>query len=254
MLEITSGQLHKLITKHPALLVSPTVTLKANLEAMLRLGLSLQQLSAVCLTRPSLLRVNWRSDMQVEKWSFLTQVMHHDLVFLASHSGMLGASLRNVLGPQYAYIKHLRACGIQSTRKKLLLDVLLGNDHHFMKSLIRVKLLPAALPYDANFKADFQPRWQYLTEHQGIAVRYIGLHQDILNAPLSHVLGPRIAFLQVVVAQHASFCMVDQLTNVATMSDQDFAAAYNQLDHGLALTADFIKERQSDNAHVWQTN
>ena len=252
MLKLTHEELRRLITKQPKVLTSQTETIKANVESMLRLGFSMPQVSAVSLACPALLGGNCQSNTFLERWSFLTQVVHYELDFIVAHPQILIASVKNMLGPQYAYIKHLHSCGVHSTSRKPLADVVMGHGPNFLAVVTTIKLPPMALKYDAQFKAGFQLRWQYLAQQQGIAVRDIGLHQDVLNASLCHVLGPRIHFLQLVVAQHADFCLVDQLTNVATMSDQDFAAAYNQLDFDLAYTADYIKDWQCNNAHVWQ--
>ena len=149
---------------------------------------------------------------------------------------MLTCSLERVLGPQHAYKLYLSACGIERTSQKSLTDLAVGNDSHFAAA-VKGSWNPSSLQYNDNFKADWEQRWLFLTKQQGITTSDVGRHPKLLIASLEGMLRPRIAFLQLVAAQQASFCLVDHLTAVATLSDQDFAAAYDQPAAGLAYIA-----------------
>jgi len=88
---------------------------------------------------------------------------------------------------------------------------------------------PSAHPsmvFDSAFIDHWKQRWEFLRQRMKLSVKTIAAHQDLLLASLPDRLAPRWQLLSRLASDQAAFKAEDHLTALATMSDQDFAQAF----------------------------
>ena len=228
ILDLSKAELNKLL-KGPQLLNYSSDNLQAHLESFYGLGFSQGHMKAMCLTQPILLLLDMTSSTNRKKWSFLTVILKMSISELAATPGVLGFSLANKLGPRHAFTLQLLTSGAMCQLKySALYPLIYGRqtDADFVKKLAR-RLKEDPGEYTITYKRQWQERWEFLRQQNDIAIADIGAHQAVLIAPVENVLKPRLAVLRSLAAQQTDFCLVDHLTSAATMSNEDFADAYD---------------------------
>jgi len=88
---------------------------------------------------------------------------------------------------------------------------------------------PIAFPsmiFDSAFIDHWKQRWEFLRQHMKLSVKTIAAHQDLLLTSLPDRLAPRWQLLSSIANEQAAFKAEDHLTALATLSDQDFAQAF----------------------------
>ena len=188
-------------------------------------------MKAMCLSQPTLLAYDLTSQVNREKWTFLTGILHLGINELVSKPIVLSYSLGNRLGPRHAFAVQLNAGStIDGQLNSASISLILSsrNDALFVEKISRHCMSgPPAVQYTAAFKAQWQERYKYLRQQRDITIEDIGAHQSILIASVENVLKPRLAVLRSLAAQQADFCLVDHLTAAVTMNNNEFAAAYD---------------------------
>ena len=229
MLDLSNAELNKLLKK-PQVLNHTSDNLQAHLESFYGLGFSQAHMKAMCLTQPEVLLLDMTSKTNVEKWSFLTVILKLSISELAARPYVFTCSLANKLGPRHAFIvQKLMTTGAMCQHKYSAVHRLIygmQTDAVFVDTLAK-RLKTAPGEYTITFKQRWQKRWEFLRQQNDIAVADIGAHQTVLIASVKDVLKPRFAVLRCLAAQQTDLRLVDHLTAAATMSNAEFADAYD---------------------------
>ena len=203
------------------------------------------------LQQPTILPLNFASVQMTEKWKFLTRVMSCDLDTLVACPRMLTCSVHNVLGPRHAFVLQLVCDGIltQEASKKWLYKRCYESEVQAQRAFTHV----STRRYEGEFKRQWRHRWLYLTEkqQQGFSIEDIAAHEMVLLASVKDTLGPRLSFLRALAVQQSSVSSINNLTAVATLTDEEFAAAFKVSDAGLTYSAEFVAQWQYSHKHVY---
>ncbi len=99
-------------------------------------------------------------------------------------------------------------------------------------------------PYDSHFQQQWQNRWDFLCHIQKLSIQDIAAHPAVLQASLKDTLGPRWAFLSLEASHAVGFKLVDHLTAVSFLTDEEFALLYNSMGPGTVFDVAFIEQWQ----------
>jgi len=193
------------------------------------LGFSSSQVKDMCLKQPALLSLDYTSQLQVDKWDFLTCVLQLSPASIAACPHLLMSSLPNRLGPRWEYLQHMKSCGVInfSAAHEVVGSLCSKTDSKFTATYTPPESAAFGV-YDVHFQKQWQKRWHYLLVDQQLSIQDIGRHAAVLQIDLD-TLGPRWTVLMSIASSVASFRPVDHLTALSTMSDDEFASAYNDM-------------------------
>ena len=161
-----------------ALLRLRSTTVSANVGKLQALGFTLSQTKSMCESQRSMLGFHVTTNVQQEKWEFLTCLMQLTPSFIATRPHLLMSSLPKRLGPRWEFLQHLRDHGllpyIDATEVTAPIVA-------FMESKIkRVYAVPLSSPlqlsYDQHFQAHWQLRWKFLRQDQQLSIQDIAKH------------------------------------------------------------------------------
>ena len=156
LLSLKDAELKKLL-KQPMLLTMATETLHTHLTSYYALGFTQADIKAMCLAQPTLLLLDMTSEINREKWAFLTGILQLSTSEVAAAPVNLTRSLMNVLGPRHAFVVHLTVSGVMGDRACIAVRSLITstqNDAGFAKLLSR-RIKTSSLEYTASFKAQW---------------------------------------------------------------------------------------------------
>ena len=88
-------------------------------------------------------------------------------------------------------------------------------------------------------------------QQQGFSIEDIAAHEMVLLASVKDTLGPRLSFLRALAIQQPNVSLTDSLTAVATLTDEEFAHAFDLPDGVLTYTADHVAHWQDTNKHMY---
>ena len=247
---LSDAEIRTIVSRIPAILSHSRDTVLKHIDVFVSLGFTVSQVKAMSLLQPTVLYHDFTSVQMTEKWKFLTRILSCDLDTLAACPRMLMCSVHNVLGPRHAFVLQLVCDGVlmPGASKKWLHTRCSMSEVRMQQAFARV----STRHYDDDFKKQWRHRWLYLTEkqQQGFSIEDIAPHEMMLLASVKDTLGPRLSFLRALAAQQSNVSLTDSLTAVATLTDEEFAGAFDLPDGVLTYTADFVAHWQTTNKHI----
>lgn len=170
-LSATLGEAKSVVRRLPQTGTLLPATVGLHVTQMHERGFSHDQVKSMCLRQPALLTFSYSSQVNVQKWAFLTCVLQLSHATIAARPHLLMCSLMNRLGPRWAYLQYLkRHLVIDFTSASQVVSTLvLSTDTEFRATHVA----PELCPYDERFMKQWQMRWETL-----LADRQLNL-QDI---------------------------------------------------------------------------
>ena len=175
----TIDESKSVVRSKPAICTLLPATVGLHVTQLLGLGFSHSQVKSLCLRQPSLLTLNFESELQMQKWAFLTCVLQlsHDAIAAKPHLLML--SLPKRLGPRWEYLHQLRLHGVLAFNAA----------HDVINSLASLtdaqftaKYRASGMRmYDERFQKQWQKRWHFLLIDQQLSIPDIADHPDLLH-------------------------------------------------------------------------
>ena len=221
-----SKQLKQKLSAQPNILNSEPSTLARNVLEMQGAGFSLTQVWEMCTKQPTLLSRKWTSDTCVEKLQFLTCLLGLTLDDIAARPHLLVYSVNSLLGPRVWFLYQTGAIVAPNT----IMTSGLASYLYRSKAVFSERFSPPSahpsMVFDSAFIDHWKQRWEFLRQRMKLSVKTIAAHQDLLLASLPDRLAPRWQLLSRLASDQAAFKAEDHLTALATMSDQDFAQAF----------------------------
>ena len=248
---LNDAEIIRIVSGSPMILTCSTDCVQRHIDQLVSLGFTVSQVKTMSLLQPTLLNLNFGSVRMTEKWEFLTRVMSCDLDTLAACSRMLVCSVHNVLGPRHAFVLQLVCDGIlmRAASKEWLHKRCYRPEGRMQQTFASV----STRHYDGDFKRQWRHRWLYLTEkqQQGFSIEDIAAHEMVLLASVKDTLGPRLSFLRALAVQQPNMCLTDNLSAVATLTDEEFAGAFDLPDGVLTYTAGYVAHWQDSKKHIY---
>jgi len=221
-----SEQLKQKLSAQPNILNSEPSTLARNVLEMQGAGFSLTQVWAMCTQQSSLLSRKWTSDTNAEKLQFLTCLLGLTLDDIAARPHLLIYSVNSLLGPRVWFLYQTGAIVAPNTiMTSGLASYLCCSTVLFSKRFSAPIAFPSMI-FDSAFIDHWKQRWEFLRQHMKLSVKTIAAHQDLLLTSLPDRLAPRWQLLSSIANEQAAFKAEDHLIALATLSDQDFAQAF----------------------------
>jgi hypothetical protein len=221
-----SEQLKQKLSACPNILNSQPSKITRNVQELQGAGFTQTQVWAMCTLQPALLWRKWTSDISIEKVQFLTCLPGLTLDDIAARPKLLTYSVSSLLGPRVWFLYQSGAIEAPNT----MMTSGLSSYLHASKVLFSKRFsAPSACPglvFDSEFIDHWKQRWEYLRQHMNLSVETIAAHQDLLLASLPDRLAPRWQLLSNMANEQADFKAEGHLTALATLSDQDFAQAF----------------------------
>ncbi len=222
-----SEQLKQKLSAFPILLNYEPSTLAHNVHDMQGAGFSLTQVWAMCTQQTALLGRKWTSDTNVEKLQFLTCLLGLTLDDIAARPKLLNLSVSNCLGPRVWFLYQTGASEAPNT---VLTSGLFSRVSSISRAQFSIRFSsPPSNPsmvFDSAFINHWKQRWEFLRQHMKLSVETIAAHQDLLLASLPERLTPRWQLLSRIASEQADFKAESHLAALATLSDQEFAEAF----------------------------
>ena len=228
-LAATLQQAKAVVRRLPQIATLQSTTVGLHVSQLHDLGFSSSQIKDMCLKQPALLTLDYTSQLQVDKWAFLTCVLQLSPASIAACPHLLMSSLPNRLGPRWEYLQRMKSCGVInfSAAREVVRSLYSNTDSNFTASYSPPESSALGV-YDLHFQKQWQKRWHYLLIDQQLSIQDIGRHAAVLQIDLD-TLGARWAVLTSLASSVASFRPTDHLTALSTMSDDEFASAYNDM-------------------------
>ncbi len=221
-----SEQLKQKLSAQPSLLAREPSTVACNVHCMQGAGFSQTQVWAMCTQYPALLGTEWTSNTNVEKLQFLTCLLGLTLDDIAARPRLLSSSVSRLLGPRVWFMYQTGAIAAPNTIMTSGLSSYLGQSNSLFGEHFSAPSAFPAMVFDAAFIDHWKQRWEFLRHHIKLSVETIAAHQDLLLTSLPDRLAPRWQLLSSIANEGAAFKAEDHLTALATLSDQDFAQAF----------------------------
>ena len=228
-LSVSVQQAKGVVRKLPQVAMLQSTTVGLHVLQLHGLGFSSSQVKDMCLKQPALLTMDYTSQLQVDKWGFLTCVLQLSPASIAARPVLLMSSLPNRLGPRWEYLQRMKSCGvIKFSAVHELVSSLYSRTDASFRATYSPPESSALGVYDLHFQKQWQKRWHYLRVDQQLSIQDIGRHAAVLQTDLD-TLAARWAVLTSIGSSVASFRPVDHLTALATMGDNEFASTYNDM-------------------------
>ena len=178
-LSATPDEVKSVVRRMPQIINHLPETVGSHVTQLLGLGCSHGQVKSMCLEQPALLTLSFKSQIQADKWAFLTRIMQHDHDAIAAMPYLLMCSLPNKLGPRWEYLQQLRLHG-GTTFTGSLSSFMIISDTKFRAAYTR----PQLRVYDEHFQQQWQQRWDFLLVDQQLSIEDIADDPDLLRMPL----------------------------------------------------------------------
>jgi len=216
-----SEQLKQKLSAQPNILNSEPSTLAHNVHDMQGAGFSQTQVWAMCTQQSALLGRKWTSDTNAEKLQFLTCLLGLTLDDIAARPHLLIYSVHSLLGPRVWFLYQTGAIVAPYTIMTSGLASYLC-----CSKVLFSKRFSAPIAFPSMIFDHWKQRWEFLRQHMKLSVKTIAAHQHLLLTSLPDRLAPRWQLLSSIANEQAAFKAEDHLTALATLSDQDFAQAF----------------------------
>ena len=178
-LSATLDKAKGVVRSMPALATSLPETVGLHVTQLLGLGFSHDQVKRMCLRQPRLLNRNYTSDVNVEKWGFLTRILRLSHDAIAAKPFLLTLSLPNRLGPRWEYLQQLRLHG-ETAFTGSIGSLMSVTDTKFRAANSR----PQLRVYDEQFQKQWQQRWNFLRVAQQLSIQDIADNPELLQISL----------------------------------------------------------------------
>ncbi len=228
-----SEQLKQKLSAHPSILNKEPSTLARNVHEMRRAGFSLTQVWAMCTQQPALLYCKWTSETSVEKLQFLTCLLGLTLDDIAARPKLLTYSVSGFLGPRVWFLYQTGAIEAPITIMTSGLSSYLNSPQAVFSKRFSAPPAFSSTMFDSAFIDHWKERWEFLRQHMKLSVETIAAHQDLLLTSLPDRLAPRWQLLSSTACEQAGFKAEDHLTALATLSEQNFAQAFQAKGEGV---------------------
>ena len=178
-LSATTDEAKAVVRSMPVIANLLPKTVGLHVTQLLGLGFSHEQVKSMCLRQPVLLTYSYKSQLQANKWAFLTQVLRlsHDAIAACPH--LLMSSLPTRLGPRWEYLLQLRLHGVIAFTGAH--DVLNGLVFMTDSRFRAVYTSPHLRVYDEHFQTLWQMRWNSLLVDQQLSFQDIADNPDVLR-------------------------------------------------------------------------
>ena len=177
-LSTTKDEAKAVLRSAPQLASLLPETVGLHVTQLLGLGFSHSQVKSMCLGQPTLLQLRYDSQLQAEKWAFLTLIMQLDCDAIAAKPYLLTYSLPNRLGPRWEYWQQLRLLG-GVTFSASIATLMSRTDAGFRATYTT----PQLGVYDEHFQKQWQSRWDFLLVDQQLSIQDIADNPDLLHIP-----------------------------------------------------------------------
>ena len=149
------------------------------------LGFMRLQVKSLCLKQPTTLALNYSSQLQADKWAFLTCVLRLSHDAIAAYPTLLMTSLPNRLGPRWAYLQQLRSHNVIAftDAPQMFQSLLFWTDSRFRAAYTT----PQLHVYDEHFQKQWQTRWEFLLVDQQLSIQDIGDNPALLYISLKDI-------------------------------------------------------------------
>ena len=178
-LSATMDEVQAVFRRAPQLTLLLPETLGLHVTQLLGLGFSHSQVKRMCVWLPTLLALSYTSQVQADKWAFLTRIMQLDHDEIAAKPYLLIYSLRNRLGPRWEFWQQLKLLG-GVTFTASIGSLMVKTDASFRA----VYTTPQLGVYDEHFQKQWQRRWDFLLVDQQLRIQDIADNPDLLHVPL----------------------------------------------------------------------
>ena len=183
-LDTTLDQAKSLLRRIPEISSLVPATVALHVTQLHGLGFTCLQVKSMCLRQPSMLTLNYNSQLQADKWAFLTCVLQlsHDAIVAKPH--LLMSSLPNRMGPRWEYLLQLRLHGV----------ITFTGAHEVLNSLVSMTdsqfratyTTPQLRVYDKHFQKQWQRRWNFLLVDQQVDIQVIADNPALLHISLKN--------------------------------------------------------------------
>ena len=178
-LSATLDEVKAVVRRMPQIINHLPQTVGLHVMQLLGLGFSHGQVKSMCLEQPALLTLSFKSQIQADKWAFLTRIMQLDHDAIAAKPYLLMCSLPNKLGPRWEYLQQLELLG--GTRfTGSLSSFMVISDAKFRAMYTR----PQLRVYDEHFQKQWQQRWDFLLVDRQLSIQDIADDPVLLRLPL----------------------------------------------------------------------
>ena len=178
-LSATSDEAKAVLRSAPQLATRRPEMVGLHVTQLLDLGFSHAQVKSMCLGQPAMLALSYKSQLQADKWAFLTCIMQLNQTAIAACPRLLTSSLPNRLGPRWEYLQQLRLHrGLTFTAVcKITGSLTTMTDTEFRGAYTRTQLRV----YDEHFQKEWQRRWDCLLVDQQLSIQDIADNPDLLR-------------------------------------------------------------------------
>ena len=179
-LDTTLDQAKSVVRRLPEISNLLPATVALHVRQLHDLGFTRRQVNSMCLQQPSMLTLSYNSQLQADKWAFLTHVLQlsHDVVAARPH--LLMSSLPNRMGPRWEYLLQLRLHGViaftGAHEVNILSSLVYMTDLQFRTAYTA----PQLRVYDEQFQKQWQRRWNFLLVDQQLSIQDIGENPALL--------------------------------------------------------------------------
>ena len=184
-LDITLDEAKSVVRRIPDVTVLLPATVALHVMQLHDLGFSRLQVNSMCMRQPSMLTLNYKSQLQAHKWVFLTGVLQlsHDAIAACPH--LLMSSLPNRLGPRWAYLQQLRLHGLTAFpgAREVVGHLVSIADSRFRAAYMTLQFHG----YDKCFQKQWQQRWDLLLVDQQLSIQDIADNPALLHIPLKDI-------------------------------------------------------------------
>jgi len=180
----------------------------------------------MCTQHPALLGSKWTSDTSVEKLQFLTCLLGLSLDDIAARPHLLTYSVSGFLGPHVWFLYQTGAIQAPNTVMTSGLYAYITYSKALFSKKNGALSVFSGMVFDSAFVDHWKQRWEFLRHHMKLSIETISAHQDLLLTSLPDRLAPRWQLLSRLASEQAAFKAEEHLTALATLSDQDFAQAF----------------------------
>ena len=181
-LDATLDEAKSIVRRKPEVSNLLPATVALHVKQLHDLGFSHGQVKSMCLGQPSMLTLNYNSQLQADKWAFLTCVLRlsHDAIAACPH--LLMSSLPNRLGPRWAYLQQIRSHDVLALIgvPQVVNSLVFMTDSKFTAAYT----VPQLRVYGEHFQKQWQRRWDFLLVDQQLSIQDIGDNPALLHISL----------------------------------------------------------------------
>ena len=180
-LSATIDEAKSVLRRAPTLTMFLPETVGLHVTQLLGLGFSNGQTKSMCLKQPTLLALSYKSQLQADKWVFMTRILRLSHEAIAAQPFLFTLSLPNRLGPRWEYLQQLRLhAEISNTSTGSISSLMKMTDTKFRAVYTR----PQLRVHDEHFKKQWQRRWDFLLVDQQLSIQDIADNPELLRIPL----------------------------------------------------------------------